>query len=300
MMCIGLPGRPIIFGRLIAPGYPSFPLTSCKQLKITSGTASLDDSVLFIGLAGMFALASSENIHLSATRSERACVLAAHAKQDQLGDIAEIETNSAAIRAAILAHFVPDDVGFVIETPRLHNGKALGQHSIRAPEIQVRSWRNEVPDWKRHDLVEPHRTVARQALVLGGHFAGLVSELPRRIGEDSGEALALCKTQELSAGIDAPIDSGNGFSGAGRNVEQFRLTGVFALPRLTCATHLTTVVPLSLRHSSLRRFQRRRRDICRRFCHQAAIVVSPRGSQSCHGHTPDSPARKPSAVRTIH
>src|SRR6267142_2478088 len=299
MVCIGLPGRPIIFGRLIAPDYPSFPLTSRKEFKIRFGTASFDDSVLLVRLTRMFALAGCKKIYLPPTRSKGARVLAAHAKQDQLGVIAEIETNATPIRATILAHLVPDDVGFVIETPRLHDGEAFGQKRIRAPQIQVRSWRNEFPDWKRDDLVELHRPIARQALVLGRNLAGLVGELPRRIGEDGGEAPALCETQKLSAGIDAQINSGSGFSGAGRNVEQLSLTGAFALPLLTCATHLTIVVPLSLRHSSLR-FQRRRRDICRRFCHQAAIVVSPRGSQSCHGHAPDSSARKPLAIRTIH
>jgi len=61
--------------------------------------------------------------------------------------------------------------------------------------------------------------------VLGRNLASLVGELPRRIGEDGGEAPALCETQKLSGGIDAR--SGSGFSGAKRNVEQFRLTGVF-------------------------------------------------------------------------
>src|SRR5882672_7948850 len=190
MVCIGLPGRPIIFRRLIAPGYPSFPLTSRKEFKTRPSTASLDDSVLLIGLAGMFTFARCKKIYLPPTWSKRARVLTAHAKQDQFGNIAEIETDATPIRAAIFAHLVPDDVGFVIETPCLHDGEAFGQKRIRAPEIQVRSWRNEFPDWKRHDLVELHRPIARQALVLGRNLAGLVGELPRRIGEDGGEAPA--------------------------------------------------------------------------------------------------------------
>src|SRR5215475_11555270 len=101
MVCIGLPGRSVIIRCLIAPSNPSFPLTSRKEFKIRSGTASLDDHVLFIGLAGMFALASSEKIHLSATGRKRTCVLAAHAEQDQLCNVPEIEANPASVRAAV-------------------------------------------------------------------------------------------------------------------------------------------------------------------------------------------------------
>src|SRR5882762_7788814 len=101
MVCIGFPSRPIIFRRLIAPGYPSFPLTSRKEFKKRFPTARLDNSVLLIGLAGMFALTRCKKIYLSPTRSKRARVLAAHAKQDQFGNIAEIETDATPIRAAI-------------------------------------------------------------------------------------------------------------------------------------------------------------------------------------------------------
>ena len=38
-------------------------------------------------------------------------MLAAHAKQDKLRDIAEVEADTAAIGTAIFANFAPDEIG---------------------------------------------------------------------------------------------------------------------------------------------------------------------------------------------
>ena len=59
----------------------------------------------------MFALARRQQVHLSSSRSQRAGVLAAHTEQNQFGDIAEVEADAAAVRAAILPNFVPNDIG---------------------------------------------------------------------------------------------------------------------------------------------------------------------------------------------
>jgi hypothetical protein len=73
----------------------------------------------------VFALLSGEEIHLTAARRKRAGVLAPDAKKDKLRDVAEVEADAAAVRAAILPNLVPDDVGFVLEAPCLHDLNAF-------------------------------------------------------------------------------------------------------------------------------------------------------------------------------
>src|SRR6185437_7747477 len=53
---------------------------------------------------------------------------------------------------------------------------------------------------QRTDLVELHRTVARQSLVLRGYLPGLVGELPRWIGEDRSKPPAIRKAQQILSG----------------------------------------------------------------------------------------------------
>ena len=119
---------------------------------------------MLVGFARMLALARRQQIHLPPPRRERARVPAAHAEQQQLGHVAEIEADPAAVRTAVLADLVPDDVGLVAEPPRLHHREALRQERVRAPQIEVRSRRGEFFNWQRHDLVAfiakhivPHR-----------------------------------------------------------------------------------------------------------------------------------------------
>lgn len=81
----------------------------------------------------MLALARREQIHLPPPGRERARVLSAHAKQNILGNVAEIEPNAAPVRSAVLANLVPNDIRFVSETPRLQHSDALGQQSVGAP-----------------------------------------------------------------------------------------------------------------------------------------------------------------------
>src|SRR4029453_3789135 len=178
MVSVSLPGWSVTFRCLIAPGNPSFAHAPCKELKIGPCTARLDDPILFIGFAGMLALASCKKVYLATPRRKRTRILAAHAEQNQLGNVAEIEPDPASVRAAILAHLVPDNVGLVGEPPSLHNGEAFRQQGVRAPEIQVRRWRNEFANRKRHNVVELHRAIARQAPVLGRNLPSFVCELP--------------------------------------------------------------------------------------------------------------------------
>ncbi|OGT80380.1 MAG: hypothetical protein A3H91_05245 [Gammaproteobacteria bacterium RIFCSPLOWO2_02_FULL_61_13] len=65
----------------------------------------------------MLAFLRLDDIDLTTTRGKRACVFATHTEQNKFSYIAEIESNTPAIRAAILAYFVPNDIALVLETP---------------------------------------------------------------------------------------------------------------------------------------------------------------------------------------
>lgn len=63
--------------------------------------------------------------------------MTASAEQNQLGDIAKVETHTAAIWAAVFARLVPDQVRFVCKTPVAHHLKTIGYQSVGYPKIQV-------------------------------------------------------------------------------------------------------------------------------------------------------------------
>src|SRR5215510_8928001 len=119
MMRIGLPGRTIAVVGLMAPRRPPGARAAREQLEIGPPAAGLDEFVLLVGLARMLALAGRQKIHLPTAARQRARVPAAHAKQDELGHVTEIEADAASVGAAVLAHLVPDQVGLVGEAPGL-------------------------------------------------------------------------------------------------------------------------------------------------------------------------------------
>ena len=76
-------------------------LAAAEQLDARAPAAILDDLVLLVGLAAVLALAGLDHVDLAAAGIERAGVLAAHAEQQQLGDVAEVEADAAPVRAAV-------------------------------------------------------------------------------------------------------------------------------------------------------------------------------------------------------
>ncbi len=66
-------------------------------------------------------------IHLRTTWLQRTIVVSANPKQKHLCDIPKIETNPTAIRLAIFPDLLPDEVGLVLESPCIHNGKPFGE-----------------------------------------------------------------------------------------------------------------------------------------------------------------------------
>src|SRR5262245_23906146 len=131
MMRISRPGWPIGLVCLVAPAGPAGAGAARKQLEIRAWAARLDDGVLLVGLARVFAFARGEQIDLSPAGRERARVPALDAEQDQLGHVAEIEADAAPVRAAVLAYLVPHEIGLVGEAPRLHHGEAFRQQRVR-------------------------------------------------------------------------------------------------------------------------------------------------------------------------
>lgn len=65
----------------------------------------------------MLALAGAEIIDLGSPGLQGPRVLPVHPEQHEFRHVAEIESDPAAVAAAILADFVPDDVGLVAEPP---------------------------------------------------------------------------------------------------------------------------------------------------------------------------------------
>src|SRR5262245_60888179 len=125
MVGIGFPRRAIADRGLIAPRHPSFARAAREQLEEWPGTARLDELVLLVRLARVLALARRQQIHLPPSRRQRARVLAAHAEQQELSHVAEIEADPAPVGAAILAHLVPDDVRSEEHTSELQSLRHL-------------------------------------------------------------------------------------------------------------------------------------------------------------------------------
>src|SRR5208337_1449764 len=118
---------------LLPPAFPSRAWAARKQLRIGSGGASLDNGIKLIRLSRVFPLFALEVIDLPATGIEGPGMLAAHPKQDKLRDIAEVEADTPVIGTAIVADFVPDEIGLVGEAPSLHDGKPLRQERVWHP-----------------------------------------------------------------------------------------------------------------------------------------------------------------------
>src|SRR5262249_49625777 len=134
----------------------------------------------------MFPLARRKIIHLPPTWRQGARVLTLDAEQQQFSYVAEVETDTATIRAAILPNFVPHNVRLVPESPCTQDLQSFGQQCVRNPQIQMRNVRRNLRNRQCFYLLQRHRVVTGKASVLWCDLPRLVLELPRRIGEDCG------------------------------------------------------------------------------------------------------------------
>src|SRR5579872_5465714 len=117
MMRVRLPGWFVTFVSLITPNSPIFSGSAGKQFEEWARTASFDNVVLLVRLAGVFAFPGCEIIHLPTAGRQRSCVLSTHPKKKKLRDVTKVKSNAAAVGAAVLAYLVPHDIGFVREAP---------------------------------------------------------------------------------------------------------------------------------------------------------------------------------------
>jgi hypothetical protein len=69
-------------------------------------------------------LSADDNVNLPTTRRKGPKV-ALHTEEQKLGHVAEVEADAPSIGTTIFANLVPYDVGFVTESPGLHNMKGL-------------------------------------------------------------------------------------------------------------------------------------------------------------------------------
>lgn len=115
-----------IFSGFIAPSCPARTRVARKQFEIGARRTCLDEIVLLVGFARMSALAGFDHVDLRAARRKRAHGTM-DAKQQHLGDVAEIEANAAPVGSAVLAALRPDEIADVTKTPCLHDFKPIRQ-----------------------------------------------------------------------------------------------------------------------------------------------------------------------------
>ena len=124
---------------LIAPRRPTLPRAAREQLEKRTWATGLDEAVGFVGLSRVLALARVNHVDLTASRGERACVLAPHAKQQKFSGISEVEADASTIGPSVLANLVPNEIGLVLETPRCQHLESVRQQSVGHPEVQMSS-----------------------------------------------------------------------------------------------------------------------------------------------------------------
>ena len=103
-----------------------------EEFEVGTGRAGFDDGVELVGFAGVLLFAGLDDVDLAAGGLEGA-EFAFDAEEDEFGDVAEVETEAATVWASIFADFVPDEVGFVGETPGFHDFEAFGQEGVWDP-----------------------------------------------------------------------------------------------------------------------------------------------------------------------
>ena len=102
----------------------------------------------------MFALSARDVVNLRAPRVECACIFAAHSEEDKFRNVSKVKSYATTIRSAVFPDFVPNDVAFVVETPRFHYFKAFRKQCIGHPHIQVAHRSSCMCDWEFLNLRE--------------------------------------------------------------------------------------------------------------------------------------------------
>ena len=128
---IGIPGDYVIFG-LVTPNGPAFSFSSGKKFQVGCRAAIFDNLILFVRFSGMLSFYGFDDIYLFSSRSQGSHGTPDSEKENFSG-VSEIKPNSSAVRASILAYFMPNNICFIVETPGIHDLKAFGQKGVGNP-----------------------------------------------------------------------------------------------------------------------------------------------------------------------
>src|SRR4029453_10746312 len=131
----------------------------------------------------MFTLLCSDNVDLGPPRLQGP-ELPADAEEYHLSGIAKVKPNPTSIRTAILPDFMPDEVGLVLKSPRLHDRKSFAQQRIRHPEVEMALRRRHCCHGDGFDGLQRQGRIAAETPMLGTHFTGPGTKLPRRISQN--------------------------------------------------------------------------------------------------------------------
>jgi hypothetical protein len=95
---------------------------------------------------------------------------------------------------------VPNNIGFVLKSPVLHDAKAIGKESVGHPQIKVSSVLSHCSDGKLTNLICGKRCVAGEAKMLRSHLPGPVDESPGGVYENCTKFIACGFGQKLFTG----------------------------------------------------------------------------------------------------
>src|SRR5580700_1734793 len=106
----------------VPPGDPPLALMASKELQVRARRTPFDEVVLLVRLARVLALTSLDHVDLRP--AGRQCPqTSTNSEKDGLRHVPEVEADAATVRPAVLPSLGPDEVGYVAETPCLHDTK---------------------------------------------------------------------------------------------------------------------------------------------------------------------------------
>src|SRR4030095_16282686 len=117
----------------------------------------------------MFTLLCFDNVDLCPPRRQGP-ELPADAEEYYLSGIAKVKPNSTSSRTAILPDFMPDEVGLVLKSPRLHDRKAFAQKSIRYPDVEMALPRRHCCPRDGFDGLDRQGRIAVETPTFGSHL----------------------------------------------------------------------------------------------------------------------------------
>lgn len=129
---VGRPVGGVLLG-LVPPHVPSGARTAREEFQIRPFAARFDQSVLLVGFSAVLSLPRRDDVLLRASRLEGPGVLALHSEEDHLGDVPEVEADSAAVGASVLPRFVPYQIRLVFEAPCRKHRQPVGKQRVGNP-----------------------------------------------------------------------------------------------------------------------------------------------------------------------